>query len=429
MSTPMNKSMSTPAHITHAEFVPGFSSFYFDDQQAIKAGARQDGFVYAGAPVTPGFIAVRQAGECISVLLTLSDGSVGIGDCAAVQYSGAGGRDPLFVAADFVPFLRRHVAPLLEGRDAADFIGNARFIDEVQVEGRRLHTAIRYGLSQALLDAAAHARRRLPVEVMCEDYGLPVETTPIPLFGQSGDDRYNAVDKMVLKRVDVLPHGLINHVADKLGHQGEKLRDYVRWLVQRVSALGGDGYRPELHIDVYGTIGLAFGQDADRIAGYLASLEVEAGPLALSIEGPVDAGSRDGQIEALGAITQRLRALGSRVRIVADEWCNTLEDVVAFTEAKCCDMVQIKTPDLGSIHNVVESVLHCRRHGMQAYQGGTCNETDVSARACVQVALAARPMRLLVKPGMGFDEGFCTVHNEMQRTLALLRRRHPGARG
>lgn len=425
----MTTTTTQAVHITHAEFVAGFSAFYFDDQQAIKAGARQDGFVYAGAPVTPGFSAVRQAGECVSVLLTLSDGSVGVGDCAAVQYSGAGGRDPLFLAADFVPFLRRHVAPLLEGRDAADFVGNARFIDQVQVEGRRLHTAIRYGLSQALLDAAAQARRRLAVEVLCEDYGLPVATTPIPLFGQSGDDRYGAVDKMLLKRVDVLPHGLINHVADKLGHQGEKLRDYVRWLVQRVQALGGAGYRPELHIDVYGTIGQAFGQDPDRIAGYLAMLGAQAGPLALSIEGPVDAGSRDGQIEALGAITQRLRALGSRVRIVADEWCNTLEDVVAFTEAQCCDMVQIKTPDLGSIHNVVESVLHCRRFGMQAYQGGTCNETDVSARACVQVALAARPMRLLVKPGMGFDEGFCIVNNEMQRTLALLRRRHPGARG
>jgi methylaspartate ammonia-lyase len=418
--------MSTPqarAHIAHVDFVPGFSSFYFDDQQAIKAGAQQDGFVYAGPAATPGFRAVRQAGECVSVVLTLSDGSIAVGDCAAVQYSGAGGRDPLFLASQFLPFLRAQVAPLLEGRTADDFLANARFFDRLEIEGERLHTAIRYGLSQALLNAAAQAQRRLPAEVLCAEFGLPLNPEPIPLFGQSGDDRYNAADKMILKRVDVLPHGLINHVADKLGHDGGKLREYVRWLVQRVQALGGAGYRPELHIDVYGTIGLAFGRDAARIAGYLEQLEADAGPLALSIEGPVDAGSRAAQIEALGAITRRLRERGSRVRIVADEWCNTHEDVVAFTDAKCCDMVQIKTPDLGSIHNVVESVQYCNARGMQAYQGGTCNETDVSARACVHVALAARPMRLLVKPGMGFDEGLCIVHNEMHRAAAVLRRR------
>lgn len=411
-------------HISRALFVPGYSSFYFDDQQAIKEGAAQDGFAYVGEPVTRGFESVRQAGECVSVLLQLSNGQVAVGDCAAVQYSGAGGRDPLFLAAQFAPFLEQHIAPLLEGRPADEFLANARFFDMLEVHGRRLHTAIRYGLTQALLDAAALATNRLRAEVVNTAYGLPVIAEPIPLFGQSGDDRYGAVDKMILKRVDVLPHGLINNVADKLGHQGEKLDEYVRWLAARVLALGpAQGYRPELHIDVYGTIGLAFGQDPGRIAGYIARLEASAGPLALSIEGPVDAGSKYAQIEALGKITRQLGRLGSRVRIVADEWCNTREDVVDFTDAKCCHMVQIKTPDLGGVHNIVESILYCNEHGMQAYQGGTCNETDVSARACVHIALAARPMRLLVKPGMGFDEGMNIVNNEMRRTVALLGQR------
>ncbi len=414
-------------HITRALFVPGYSSFYFDDQQAIKDGAAHDGFAYVGQPVTPGFTAVRQAGECVSVLLQLSNGQVAVGDCAAVQYSGAGGRDPLFLASQFVPFLEQHIAVLLEGRTANEFLANALFFDRLEVEGQRLHTAIRYGLTQALLDAAALATNQLKAEVVCSEYGLPVVAEPIPLFGQSGDDRYNAVDKMILKRVDVLPHGLINNVADKLGHQGEKLDAYVRWLAARVKALGpAQGYRPELHIDVYGTIGLIFNHDAGRIAGYIAGLGEAAGPLALSIEGPVDAGSKDAQIEALGGITRRLKQLGSRVRIVADEWCNTREDVVDFTDAKCCDMVQIKTPDLGSVHNIVDSILYCHEHGMQAYQGGTCNETDVSARACVHIALAARPMRLLVKPGMGFDEGMNIVNNEMRRTVALLKQRGAG---
>ena len=126
---------------------------------------------------------------------------------------------------------------------------------------------------------------------------------------------------------------------------------------------------------------------------------------------------------------RHLKAMGSPVKIVADEWCNTYEDIVDFTAAQSCDMVQIKTPDLGGVHNIVDAVLHCNRNGMEAYQGGTCNETDVSAHTCVHLALAARPMRMLIKPGMGFDEGMNTVYNEMHRTLALLKARAAARKG
>lgn len=146
----------------------------------------------------------------------------------------------------------------------------------------------------------------------------------------------------------------------------------------------------------------------------------EAQGLPLYIEGPVDAGNKPDQIRLLTAITKELTRLGSGVKIVADEWCNTYRDIVDFTDAASCHMVQIKTPDLGSIHNIVDAVLYCNSHSMEAYRGGTCNETDVSARTCVHVALAARPMRMLVKPGMGFDEGLDIVFNEMNRTIALL---------
>lgn len=411
-------------NISQVLFVPGSSSFYFDDQKAIKHGAGQDGFVYLGSPVTDGFRAVRQAGECVSVMLVLENGAVAVGDCAAVQYSGAGGRDPLFLAKNFIPFLERHIKPLLEGRSVDSFLDNARYFDTLEIDGQRLHTAIRYGVSQALLDASALARQVTKTEIILNEYSLPLVAKPIPLFGQSGDDRYAAVDKMLLKRIDALPHGLINTVPDKLGFKGEKLEAYIRWLVSRVEQLRPDSsYRPTLHIDVYGTIGLIFDHDANMVADYIAGLEKSAGPLELYIEGPVDAGSKDAQIEELGKITHRLKQIGSPVKLVADEWCNTFDDIVDFTAAQCCHMIQIKTPDLGGIHNIVDSVLHCHEHGMEAYQGGTCNETDVSARTCVHLALAARPMRMLVKPGMGFDEGMNIVNNEMHRTLAVLQAR------
>ncbi|MCP4273322.1 MAG: methylaspartate ammonia-lyase, partial [Gammaproteobacteria bacterium] len=224
-------------NIVSVLFVSGYSSFYFDDQKAIKSGVAQEGFIYAGDPQTQGFSAIRQAGECVSILLTLEDGSVAVGDCAAVQYSGAGGRDPLFLGADFVPFLKQHIRPLLEGRSVDTFLDNARYFDTLEIEGRQLHTAIRYGISQALLDATALSKKCLKAEVICAEYDLPVIPKPIPLFGQTGDDRYNGVDKMILKNIDVMPHGLINNIDDKLGRQGEKLDEYIRWIVKRIEQL------------------------------------------------------------------------------------------------------------------------------------------------------------------------------------------------
>lgn len=410
--------------IQQALFAAGNSAFFFDDQKAIKQGATKDGFNYQGEPVTPGFTRVRVAGECVSVILVLDDGQVAVGDCAAVQYSGVGGRDPLFLAESVLPFLRRRIGPLLVGREVGTFRSMTAWMESLRFQGKPLHTAIRYGLSQALLEARARALHQLPCEVVAAEYDLPIIAKPIPVFGQTGDNRYENADKMILKEVDVLPHGLINHVAEKLGRRGEKLRAYIRWLVQRVQELRSrPDYRPALHIDVYGTIGLAFNGNLDRIADYLASLEKDAGELPLYIEGPVDMEEKGAQMEALLGIRTRLRKLGSPVRIVADEWCNTLEDIRDFTDAKVCDMVQIKTPDLGGIQDTIESVLYCRERGMEAYQGGTCNETDVSARACVQAAMATRPARLLAKPGMGFDEGLCIVRNEMQRTIQILKAR------
>jgi len=412
--------------IRHASFAKGASAFFFDDQRAIKQGAPHDGFVYEGTPVTDGFRTIRVAGECVSVILELEDGQIAVGDCTAVQYSGAGGRDPLFLADTYLSFLERHIRPLLEGLEVDRFRTLTDRFMKLEFEGRPLHTAVRYGLSQALLDARAKATHRLMAEVVCEEYSLPVTIGRVPIFGQSGDNRYENVDKMILKRVEALPHGLINNVEEKLGRHGEKLREYVRWLAARIRKLRSDpGYVPALHIDLYGTVGLIFDGDAARVADYMASLEPDAAEFPLYLEGPVDEEEKPRQIEALSDLCVKLRQKGSKVRVVADEWCNTYEDVRDFADAGAGHMLQIKTPDLGGVQDTVESVLYCKKKGVEAYQGGTCNETDVSARCCVHLAVAARADRTLAKPGMGFDEGFTIVNNEMERVLAVLRSRHP----
>ena len=400
---------------------PGLTGFFFDDQLAIKMGAMEDGAAYRGCPLTEGFREVRQRGESLSIILLLTGGEIAFGDCAAVQYSGADGRDPLFLAEDFAPLVEGFLAERLTGREIGSFRGPAEELDALPgPDGKRLHTALRYGLSQALLHAAALKSKKLMCEVLAEEYGLPLILEPIPIFSQSGDERYTNADKAMIKRADVLPHGLINHVQSKLGPKGEKLLEYIVWLRRRVGELGGEGYRPVLHIDVYGTLGLAFGHNLDQISAYLGRLEKAAAPLTLRLEGPVDMGSKERQIEALAALKRRLAAQGSGVEIVADEWCNTLEDVRDFVDAGAAHMVQVKTPDLGSLSNSIEAILYAREHGTGAYLGGSCNETDRSAQVCVHLALAARPDQMLAKPGMGVDEGMMIVFNEMQRALRIL---------
>ena len=400
---------------------PGRTGFYFDDQKAIKAGAKADGATYSGETQTPGFSAIRQAGEAISVMLVLENGEIGWGDCAAVQYSGAGGRDPLFLAEAFIPVIEEHVAPALIGEEATGFRRLCVKLEALRVDGKPLHTAIRYGISQAILDAVAKASRLNMCDVVAKEYGTTVSEEMIPIFTQSGDNRYENVDKMVMKHAQVLPHALINNMETKLGKDGGLLLEYVAWLRDRITALRlEDDYMPVLHIDCYGTIGQAFGNsNYEAMADYMVRLEEAAKPFHLRIEGPMDSGSRERQMIDLRDLTALLDARGINVELVADEWCNTYDDVKYFADNKAGHMVQIKTPDLGSIHNTVEAVLYCKEKGIGAYQGGTCNETDRSAQVCVQVAMATSPVQILAKPGMGVDEGYMIVYNELQRILAL----------
>lgn len=402
----------------------GKTGFYFDDQRAIKAGAGHDGMFYLGETVTPGFETIRQSGESISVQLILEDGQVAFGDCAAVQYSGAGGRDPLFLAKDFIPVIEKEIVPKLIGRDLNNFKTLAEEFDSMQVEGKRLHTAIRYGITQALLDAVAKARKVTMAEVIQADYNTGLEITKRPIFTQSGDDRYMNADKMIIKGADVLPHALINNVKEKLGEHGEILLDYVKWLRDRILAKRvNPEYYPIFHIDVYGTIGAAFNCDTVKMADYIATLVEAAKPFKLRIEGPMDVEDRDKQIEALAALTTEVDRRGIEVELVADEWCNTLEDIKLFADKKAGHVVQIKTPDLGGVNNIADAILYCNKVGIGSYCGGTCNETNRSAEVTTNIGMACGALQVLAKPGMGVDEGFMIVFNEMARVEALVNRR------
>ena len=101
--------------------VPGFGGFYYDDQAAIRAGTRIDGFTYSGEPKTENFISIRQPAEVISLIFLLDDKQVAYGDCVSVQYPGIGGRDEIFLTKKYIKIIEKEVIPRLVGRELSSF--------------------------------------------------------------------------------------------------------------------------------------------------------------------------------------------------------------------------------------------------------------------------------------------------------------------
>jgi methylaspartate ammonia-lyase len=399
----------------------GRSGYMHRDLIEIKAGkAKPNGSLYDGEPMSPGFTRIIEPATIISIMLVLDDGQVAFGDCADVILAGVAGRDPAFNAEHHIDYVRREVADALRGRDVTQFKPNAEAMDVFQHAGRRLHTAIRYGVSQALLHACALAHKETMAETIAREYSCTIARGRIPILASCHKDDPGQLDRVILKRVELLPHASFQIVSEHVGMQGEKLAAFVRRVAGRCKEIGDPDYNPRIHVDLYGTLGELFSMQIEPLVDYLGRLRAESGSYRLLVESPLIAATQDEQIEKFGAIRRLLGQKGIDVGLIADEWCNTLPDIRRFTSAQAADFVQIKTPDLGSIHNTIEAVLYCKSNGMGACLGGTANETDHSTRISCHMGLACQPDFMLSKPGLGADEALMIQTNEMARTLALL---------
>lgn len=401
----------------------GRSGYMHRDLMAIKAGAKQDGILYHGKPLSPGFTNIVEPATIISVMLELEDGQIACGDCADVILAGVAGRDPAFNASDHIDYMRGEITDALRGRDVAQFRLNARDMDSYSRGGRRLHTAIRYGITQALLHATALNHQQTMAEVIAREYGSTIAAAPIAILASCHKDDAGQLDRVILKRVELLPHATFQIVGEHVGLAGEKLMAFVRRVAGRIKEIGAADYQPRIHVDLYGTLGELFSMQLEPLADYLGRLREEAGAYGLLVESPMIAKTQEEQIEKFRALRELLKKKGIAVGLIVDEWCNTLEDIKLFADTAASDFVQIKTPDLGGINNTIEAVLYCKSHGMGACLGGTANETDQSTRISTHIGLACQPDFMLSKPGLGADEALMIQTNEMARTLAILQTR------
>lgn len=404
------------------QFVVGLSGYFVKDLEAVRQSPTYDPLVDNIAPCTPGFQNVVQAGQVISVLVHLPNKQLAVGDCVDVIFSGAASRDPLFVADEHLPCLESVIKPWLLGCDLSQFRPNAIRVGSPwpELQNGKLHTAVQYGLSQALLSATAQLSGLAPAEVISREWGTIITHQPIDILASCHRNDLLQLDRMIMKEVHMLPHASFIHVHD-LGPRAIYLVEYVRSISRRVKQRGRPGYHPRLHFDVYGTLGDVF-QDRNDLASFLDELQQAARPFQLLIESPIIAQTKVAQIHQLKNLRELLQKRYIPVQIVADEWCNTLEDIKEFADSGAVDYLQVKMPDLGSIHNSIDAVLYCKTRGVGCCLGGSANETDVSARITAQVALATQPNFLLSKPGIGADEGLMVLKNEMLRTVAVVRR-------
>src|SRR4029077_16829405 len=140
------------------------------------------------------------------------------------------------------------------------------------------------GITQALLHVAALANHCTMAEIVSREYGCEIASAPIAILASCHKEDAQMIDRMILKRVELLPHASFKQVERDIGLEGEKLIAYAEGVVRRIREIGAPGYRAWSHLDVYGTLGELFGEDIDAIARYLGRLETAVRPHELLLE-------------------------------------------------------------------------------------------------------------------------------------------------
>lgn len=68
----------------------------------------------------------------------------------ALPFSTAAAADaiPSSFAKDFIPVIENYIKPELIGKEADNFRALSEMVESIHVDGKRLHTAIRYGMTR-----------------------------------------------------------------------------------------------------------------------------------------------------------------------------------------------------------------------------------------------------------------------------------------
>jgi methylaspartate ammonia-lyase len=300
---------------------------------------------------------------------------------------------------------------LFKGKSFAGFKDASTALDQLDLP-TELQLPVKFGASQAVLQAAALARRVTMSEVLCSEFGLERPKHGMGFAGSCGGAWEANVDKAIVRGLAMFPQSAIQTAAEC-----ERLPGYVSWIVGRIRKWGAPGYEPDLHFDFHSSLGRLYDNDEKKVIDYLSTICEKAGPYTVYFEDPMMSTGSAQAIDRMRSLREKLETQVENARLIADEWANGPGQVAKFAAARAAHAIQIKMPDNGSLLATIDAIQACQKHGVLAYLGGTCNETDISSRASVHVGLAFGAWRMLTKPGLGFDEGLMIMTNEVSRTL------------
>lgn len=364
---------------------------------------------------------IRQPSRVIQIGLQMESGETAWGDCLSVSFAGKSGRDASVETTSTRDLLDpARLLKILQGATGKNLVD----IDtELAREFPRWTAAIRFGASQAIVNAISIATRKLPVEVFRGIPGISRQHDVIsipPFQGSCGGNWHDAVERMIVAGVEYLPQGQFEDLAGELGPDGRKLFAYVDWLKARIADLSRESRPRAITLDFHGALGQIFNSEMGRVAAFIGELAARALPFDLHVESPVVEETFENQARQLQGLRQELRASKVRVRVIADEWANTLGQIESLVAAKAVDGIHIKMPDTGSLVDSGRAVAACRAGGVFVILGGSCTETATSSRLAAHLAMATGPDAILVKPGISFDEGFSLMRNELLVIQSLL---------
>ena len=253
---------------------------------------------------------------------------------------------------------------------------------------RPLHRALQYGLTAALLQAAANVNQVTVVELVAREYGLRLPETAVPLQIPLNDQNVQTAHAILTSHVTSLGYTTSknNHKA-ALGEDGSRLQQHVRQVATWLSSVAAN-YRPSLHLDVQGGYSDLFENNNGKILGAIVGLEQAARPYPLQLQNPVWLETHDAQIEHLTQLSRFINMRHLPVQLVADAWVDSLAAAEQFADPQICQMVHVALPRLGNLEEGITAVLHLLSHNQQVILSG--EETSLTT----QIALATQPHQL-----------------------------------
>jgi methylaspartate ammonia-lyase len=285
-----------------------------------------------------------------------------------------------------------------------------------QVKGERpLSPALRYCVSQLLLEAAAAARGQTMTELIAAKYQLSIHQAPIPLHLaiQAGSPTPDM--SILAPPIQSIGYTITgSNPQAQLGSGGEKLQRFIRQLTKLLSQVTQPDYRPAIHLDLAGGLGELFDYNDGRILGAIYGLEQAAAPYPLRISDPIYFADVDQQIKKMRQLKDYLRMRRLNTQLAANLSIHTVTDVERFVERGAVHLLEISLPRLGTVRQSMQAVQICRqakmpfllRDGPPAFAG--------------QFALATQPHLIMAAWEAPNGSDFDRVLREMVKTITIL---------